>query len=80
MAALSNALISTGRILHVLGNVTSSQGHLGESFKYHTRALAQYRATIGNKHHRTADLYYKVAEHYMRFGLYSQARSVAIHL
>ncbi|KAF2007619.1 hypothetical protein P154DRAFT_569485 [Amniculicola lignicola CBS 123094] len=73
----------TGRLLHVLGNVTASQGQLSESFRYHTRALAQYRATVGNKHHRTADLCFKVAQHELRFGHFSQARAYldqALHI
>lgn len=56
----------TGRFLHALGNVKGSQGLLDESFAYHQRALIQYKSTVGNNHHRTAAMCYKVANHYIR--------------
>ncbi|MCJ1382412.1 hypothetical protein MMC17_005525 [Xylographa soralifera] len=56
----------TGRFLHALGNVKGSQGFQDESFTYHQRALIQYKSTVGNGHHRTAALCFKVAEHYIR--------------
>ncbi|CZR65067.1 uncharacterized protein PAC_14967 [Phialocephala subalpina] len=46
----------TGRVLHALGNVRASQGRLKESYDFHQRALMQYRSTIGDNHHRTADV------------------------
>ncbi|KAF7512941.1 hypothetical protein GJ744_012044 [Endocarpon pusillum] len=60
--------------VHVLGNVCASQDHLTQSFGYHNRALAQYRATVGDKHHRTADLCSKVADHYLRFRKATEAK------
>jgi tetratricopeptide (TPR) repeat protein len=67
-------LARTGRVLHALGNVRASQGRLKESYDFHQRALLQYRSTIGDNHHRTADVCYKVAEHYMRFGKLEDAK------
>lgn len=64
----------TGRVLHALGNVRASQGRLKESYDFHQRALMQYRSTIGDNHHRTADVCYKVAEHYIRFEKLEDAR------
>ena len=54
----------TGRFLHALGNVKAAQGLQKESFAYHDRALLQYLSTIGKNHHRTGDIYVKMAEHY----------------
>ncbi|KAK0102667.1 hypothetical protein ONS95_006270 [Cadophora gregata] len=56
----------TGRLLHGLGNVRFSQGLIEESENYHRRALAQYQSTIGNNHHRTADVCHRVAQHCLR--------------
>lgn len=56
----------TGRYLHALGNVTASLGDQEESLEYHRRALFHYKSTLGNGHHRTADLFVKMAEHYIR--------------
>ncbi|KAH7092430.1 hypothetical protein FB567DRAFT_625427 [Paraphoma chrysanthemicola] len=52
---------TTGRFLHALGNVESS-------LDYHRRALMHYKSTLGNRHHRTADVFVKVAEHNIRLG------------
>jgi tetratricopeptide (TPR) repeat protein len=56
----------TGRFLHALGNVKSD-------LEYHTRALVHYQATLGNRHHRTADMLTKVAEHNVILGLHDTA-------
>lgn len=63
----------TGRILHGLGNVRCSQGRLDESEIYHRRALAQAQATVGNLHHRFADICHRVAQHCLRKGEYDHA-------
>ncbi|EME81306.1 uncharacterized protein MYCFIDRAFT_176595 [Pseudocercospora fijiensis CIRAD86] len=55
----------TGRFYHVLGNVRYDQDRIGESKIYHRRALKQYIDTLGQTHHRTADLRHKVAQHCM---------------
>ena len=60
----SNLLARTGRFLHALGNVKATQGLRKESLAYHSRALSQYLSTIGKNHHRTGDIYVKVAEHH----------------
>ena len=43
-----------------------SQGRLDQSMSFHSRALTQFRATVGEDHRRTADACYRLAEHYMR--------------
>ena len=35
--------------------------------------LDQFRSTIGDNHHRTADICHKVAEHLIRVGQYKDA-------
>ena len=60
----SYLLARTGRFLHALGNVKATQGLRKESHAYHNRALSQYLSTIGKNHHRTGDIYVKVAEHH----------------
>lgn len=55
----------TGRYLHALGNVMASIGDRQQSFDYHRKALFHYKSTLGNSHHRTADLFVKLAEHSM---------------
>lgn len=44
----------------------ASMGDQQQSLEYHRRALFHYKSTLGNNHHRTADLFVKVAEHSMR--------------
>ncbi|KAK7992997.1 tetratricopeptide repeat domain-containing protein [Apiospora saccharicola] len=63
----------TGRFLHALGNVYFDQGQVEKSDEFHRRALAQYQSTIGNHHHRTADVCHKVAQHCLRNGHKEQA-------
>jgi hypothetical protein len=70
----------TGQLLYALGNVRRSQGLLYESFGYHQRALGQYKSTVGDSHHYTADACFKVGEHCMRFGNYKDARFVCIFI
>jgi tetratricopeptide (TPR) repeat protein len=54
-----------GRYLHALGNVKASMGLHDKSLEYHRSALYHYKATLGNSHHRTADMYAKVTEHHI---------------
>lgn len=56
----------TGRVQHGLGNVRFDQGRIQESEDLHRKALAHYQRTIGNNHHKTADLCHRVAQHCMR--------------
>ena len=62
----------TGRFLHALGNVESS-------LDYHRRALMHYKSTLGNRHHRTADVFVKVAEHHINLGNYDMALALLNH-
>ncbi|KAI9154910.1 Regulatory protein AfsR [Paramyrothecium foliicola] len=69
----------TGRILHGYGNVKASQAEvtkrkgdvveyqrlMKESFALHQASLTQLESTLGEYHHRVADLCHKIAGHYM---------------
>ncbi|PVH87326.1 hypothetical protein DL98DRAFT_271169 [Cadophora sp. DSE1049] len=63
----------TGKLLHAYGNVKASKSELDKSYEFHLRGLQQYKSTIGNNHHRTADLCVKVSDHYTRLRQYSAA-------
>lgn len=51
---------------------------LDESFTYYFRAVAQYRSTLGDMHTSTARAAYKLAEHYLRFRDFENARYVKV--
>lgn len=56
----------TGRILYALGNLRTVQGKLSQSYSCHQQAYEQFRSTIGNRNHRTANIEHKIAEHLIR--------------
>lgn len=68
-------VVRTGKILHALGNLYTSQGRMEESFDFHKRAYAQYTITLGNAHPRTADVCCRLTEHYIRLGDLNEAES-----
>ena len=49
-------------MLHVLGDLRRSQGKLKEALELFQRALAIFRATIGDNHYTTGDTCYRFAE------------------
>ncbi|KAI1456285.1 P-loop containing nucleoside triphosphate hydrolase protein [Annulohypoxylon moriforme] len=69
---MDNYSFHTGRFLHALGNVCFSQGRIEESESFHSRALKQYQSTI-RRHHRTADVCHKMAQHCLRKRLFEEA-------
>ncbi len=56
-----------------MGNIKASQGLLDESLLFHERAYDQLTATVGNNHHRTCDVSYRIADHYARLGRNDEA-------
>lgn len=64
---------SLGKLLLGYGNAKAAQGNFAESLELHERCLSQYRATVGNHHHRTADGCVRVADHRGRLGNYDEA-------
>ncbi|KAF2676245.1 hypothetical protein K458DRAFT_468751 [Lentithecium fluviatile CBS 122367] len=56
----------TGRVYHGLGLLKEAQGKLDESYRFQMRALNHMKDTAGPYHHRTADMYFKVAQHLVR--------------
>lgn len=69
----------TGHFFHAIGNVRESQGNFDESLEYHRRALLHYKSTLGNRHHRTADMFVKVANHNIRLHQYDLALMLLDH-
>ncbi|KAF1957691.1 TPR-like protein [Byssothecium circinans] len=65
----------TGRAYHGLGLVKEAQGLLDESYEFQCRALEHMIETAGLYHHRTADMYFKVAQHLIRLGKNDEALS-----
>ena len=55
-----------------------SQDRLDQSESFHSRALLQFRATLGDSHRRTADACYRLAEHYIRLEHLDEAESVIL--
>ncbi|KAF2160591.1 hypothetical protein M409DRAFT_28977 [Zasmidium cellare ATCC 36951] len=66
----------TGRFFHALGNVCYDQGNMSKSEFWHTQALDQYKQSLGPRHHRTADVCHRVADHYLRKGEIDKASSL----
>lgn len=66
----------TGRVYHGLGNIAFDQCRFEDSEKWHQRALFQYQETLGNNHHKTADLCHRVAKHCMRNDNTEHARTL----
>ncbi|KIM96972.1 hypothetical protein OIDMADRAFT_131554 [Oidiodendron maius Zn] len=66
----------TGKVLHALGNLYFRQGRLPKSIELHKRALTQYRASVGNRHARTASVCHRLADHYIREGKFEDAREM----
>ena len=63
----------TGRLLYALGNLRALQGRLDESYECHCKAWEQFRSTIGDQNHRTADVGHKIAQHLIRMGKFNEA-------
>ena len=55
-----------GYTLQVLGSIRAKQGNYAESRDLFERALANYKATVGSKHHRTGHVLVKLAEEHAR--------------
>ncbi|KAL9609321.1 MAG: hypothetical protein Q9167_005908 [Letrouitia subvulpina] len=56
----------TGKLLHALGNVYAKWQRWDQSFEYHSRALAQYMATLGEGHARTGAARYRIVDHFIK--------------
>jgi len=69
----------TGKILYALGNVCTSRGQFDAAFNYHTRALKNYRATLGDRHHRVGDASHRLADHNIRIQNFSEAENLLNH-
>ncbi|EAQ85334.1 hypothetical protein CHGG_09348 [Chaetomium globosum CBS 148.51] len=63
----------TGYLMYPLGNLQIARGELNKAFKTHSDALKIYQTTLGDKHHRTADLCHKKGWHHHARKEYPQA-------
>ncbi|KAK3385348.1 hypothetical protein B0H63DRAFT_522686 [Podospora didyma] len=59
----STSSMVSGKVLHALGDICRAQGESDEAIELFQRALAIFRASIGNNHSITADARYCLAEH-----------------
>ncbi|EGX95344.1 NB-ARC and TPR domain protein [Cordyceps militaris CM01] len=64
----------TGKMLYALGNVYVSQGKLQQGLELHNRCLRQYRATLGDSHHRIGDICHRLSDDNIYFGNYAEAQ------
>ena len=68
---LQHSLIDVYRLglcLQTLGKARSKQGFLPEALDAYQRALINFKATIGDKHHSVGQTYVKLAQVYMDMG------------
>ncbi|KAK2031996.1 hypothetical protein LX32DRAFT_691265 [Colletotrichum zoysiae] len=63
----------TGKMLYALGNVYVSQKRFQKGLELHSRCLRQYRATLGDSHHRIGDICHRLADDNLRFGHLAEA-------
>lgn len=63
--------------MYALGNVRASQGRYEESLKWHLMAYEHFGRTSGANHHRTADVGWRLAEHYLRLGRFEDCMLVS---
>lgn len=59
-----------------MGNVKYDQGEFEMAEQLHQRALLHYQRTLGNNHHKTANLCHKMAQHCLRRGEFDNAKYV----
>ncbi|KAL6699691.1 tetratricopeptide repeat domain-containing protein [Trichoderma pleuroticola] len=68
--------VRTGLILYALGNLRAAQDKWEESFEYHQRAWRHMLATVGERDFYTANVFHKLAEHFIRLGQNEEAISM----
>ena len=62
----------------MLGNLRRLQGRQDDSHNSFNKALAQYRAVLGERHPQTANAMYKVSQHLIRCEKYEEAMCVSL--
>ncbi|UKZ83205.1 hypothetical protein TrVFT333_011010 [Trichoderma virens FT-333] len=65
--------VRTGLILYALGNLRAAQNKWDESLEYHQRAWRHMLATVGERDFYTANVFHKLAEHFIRLGQNEEA-------
>lgn len=62
-----------GHAFFVLGNVSISQNKLDNAFSLHSKALDNWKSTLQEQHHKTADAMHKYGWHLARVGKHHEA-------
>ena len=59
--------------MYALGNVQIGKGKYEEAYRTHAQVLKIFKASVGIRHHRTADICHKLGWHLNRNGNYTSA-------
>jgi hypothetical protein len=51
-------------VQYALGNLEIAKGLLDKAFQTHLNTFRAYKMNMGEKHHKTADIYHKIGWHY----------------
>ncbi|KAJ8132696.1 hypothetical protein O1611_g931 [Lasiodiplodia mahajangana] len=65
--------LRNGFMMYTLGNLQIAQGDTEAAFKAHAHVLKVFKLNLGERHHKTADMYYKIGWHYHCRREYPQA-------
>ncbi|KAF3193139.1 hypothetical protein TWF225_010984 [Orbilia oligospora] len=64
----------SGHAKYILGNIRISQGKYDEAFELHMSTVKNFKAVLGDDHHKTGDAYHKAGWHFDRIGNYEEAK------
>ncbi|KAF3286803.1 hypothetical protein TWF970_008642 [Orbilia oligospora] len=64
----------SGHAKYVLGNIRISQGKYDEARELHMSTVKNFKAVLGDDHHKTGDAYHKAGWHFDRIGEYEEAK------
>jgi len=56
-------ICSTGHCLYTLGNVEIALDEMANAFETHKQVLKLWKASLGDRHHKTADICHKLGWH-----------------
>ncbi|RDW76977.1 hypothetical protein BP6252_05030 [Coleophoma cylindrospora] len=76
MFALGNIQTAQGEEFEKCQDIVAARGKYEEAYQTHLQALQIYRATLGERHHKTADAFYKMGCHLHRKRSYFEATNM----